>query len=28
VIVAFTVAVMAAIGPNRQGAGKAFKVGR
>jgi 1,4-dihydroxy-2-naphthoate octaprenyltransferase len=28
VIVAFTVAVMAAIGPNREGSGKAFKVGR
>jgi 1,4-dihydroxy-2-naphthoate octaprenyltransferase len=28
VIVVFTAAVMAAIGPNRKGAGKAFKVGR
>jgi 1,4-dihydroxy-2-naphthoate octaprenyltransferase len=28
VIVAFTVAVMAAIGPNRRGAGSTFKVGR
>ena len=28
VIVAFTVAVMAAIGPNRGGAGSTFKVGR
>jgi hypothetical protein len=28
VIVAFTVAVMAAIGPNRGGAGSSFKVGR
>jgi hypothetical protein len=27
-IVVFTVAVMAAIGPNRKGAGSAFKVGR
>jgi uncharacterized membrane protein YoaK (UPF0700 family) len=28
VIVVFTVAVMAAIGPNREGAGSSFKVGR
>jgi 1,4-dihydroxy-2-naphthoate octaprenyltransferase len=28
VIVAFTVAVMAAIGPNRAGSGSSFKVGR
>ena len=28
VIVAFTVAVMAAIGPNRGGSGSSFKVGR
>jgi 1,4-dihydroxy-2-naphthoate octaprenyltransferase len=28
VIVVFTVAVMAAIGPNRKGSGSAFKVGR
>jgi VIT1/CCC1 family predicted Fe2+/Mn2+ transporter len=28
VIVLFTVAVMAAIGPNRKGSGSAFKVGR
>jgi lysylphosphatidylglycerol synthetase-like protein (DUF2156 family) len=28
VIVAFTVAVMAAIGPNRKGSGSAFKTGR
>jgi hypothetical protein len=28
VIVAFTVAVMVAIGPNRQGSGSSFKVGR
>jgi lysylphosphatidylglycerol synthetase-like protein (DUF2156 family) len=28
VIVVFTVAVMAAIGPNREGAGARFKVGR
>jgi hypothetical protein len=28
VIVVFTAAVMAAIGPNRRGAGKQFKVGR
>jgi lysylphosphatidylglycerol synthetase-like protein (DUF2156 family) len=28
VIVLFTVAVMAAIGPNREGAGSSFKIGR
>ena len=28
VIVVFTVAVMAAIGPNREGSGSSFKVGR
>ena len=28
VIVAFTVAVMVAIGPNRKGSGSSFKVGR
>ena len=28
VIVLFTIAVMAAIGPNREGAGSSFKVGR
>jgi hypothetical protein len=28
VIVLFTVAVMAAIGPNRKGSGSAFKIGR
>ena len=28
VIVVFTIAVMAAIGPNREGAGSSFKIGR